>query len=238
MDEQVNSPTLSEIPPKSPPMAFQMTSNDALAAPVNPNQSSHMALQSPDYLFSPGTQQKLDYETEDPMQQELQAQIEKQAKALRLQHEAFVIERECWDLERDRLYRRVAALESLLKATSGHRSVSRIAFDNDVLQDSLLMRPSPAKSPTISPYNASQLVQTPLSSQPSPNASTSQRRLSATSNSTSRLPSIAENDAPIAAPSGRRRGSSITRDGAPSCIEIPTLSTVALFDGLTDCEYL
>jgi len=104
-------------------MAFQMTSNDALAAPVDPARSSQMVNHSSEYLFSPGTQQKLDYETDDLLQQELQAQIVKQAKALRLQHEAFVTERECWDMERDRLYRRVAALESLLKAATGHRSV-------------------------------------------------------------------------------------------------------------------
>jgi len=107
--------------PKSPPLAFQMTSNDSLIAPMYPNQQSQMAFQSPQYIFSPGTQQKLEYQLDDPMQQELQAQIQKQAEALRLQHQAFAVERECWDLERDRLYRRVMALESLLKAANGHR---------------------------------------------------------------------------------------------------------------------
>jgi len=103
-------------------MAFQMTSNDTLIAPtMYPNHQSQMAFQSPQYIFSPGTQQKLEYQLEDPMQQELQAQIQKQAEALRLQHQAFAVERECWDLERDRLYRRVMALESLLKAANGHR---------------------------------------------------------------------------------------------------------------------
>jgi len=107
--------------PKSPPMAFQMTSNDSLSAPMYPHQSSQMAFHSPQYIFSPGTQQKLEYHLDDPMQQELQAQIQKQAEALRLQHQAFAVERECWDLERDRLYRRIVSLEGLLKAANGHR---------------------------------------------------------------------------------------------------------------------
>jgi len=113
--------TATSKAPKSPPLAFQMTSNDSLVAPVYSNHQSQMAFQSPQYIFSPGTQQKLEYQLDDPMQQELQAQIQKQAEALRLQHQAFAVERECWDLERDRLYRRVMALESLLKAANGHR---------------------------------------------------------------------------------------------------------------------
>ena len=55
---------------------------------------------------------------------EMQAQLDKQADALRLQHQAFVAEREGWQFERDRLYRRIASLEALLKSTAnGHRSV-------------------------------------------------------------------------------------------------------------------
>lgn len=53
---------------------------------------------------------------------EMQIQIEKQADALRLQNQAFTAERESWQLEKDRLYRRVASLEALLKGTTnGHR---------------------------------------------------------------------------------------------------------------------
>ena len=52
---------------------------------------------------------------------ETQAQLDKQAEALRLQHLAFVAERESWELERERLYRRVAALEALLKTPNGQR---------------------------------------------------------------------------------------------------------------------
>ena len=52
----------------------------------------------------------------------MQAQIDKQAEALRLQHQAFMAERESWQFEKDRLYRRITSLESLLKGTaSGHR---------------------------------------------------------------------------------------------------------------------
>ncbi|KAL1305908.1 hypothetical protein AAFC00_004051 [Neodothiora populina] len=68
----------------------------------------------------------------------MQIQIDKQAEAMRLQHQAFVAERESWQLERDRLYRRIIALESLLKgSTNGH---------------------SPARSPLVSPHSGNTLT--------------------------------------------------------------------------------
>lgn len=56
------------------------------------------------------------------IEMEMQAQLDKQTEALHLQHKAFSAERDSWQLEKDRLYRRIAALESLLKGTAtGHR---------------------------------------------------------------------------------------------------------------------
>lgn len=95
--------------PRSPPMAFEMTSNDALWAPSQ-------ARVSP--LTSPPLSLFLDF---SPSECEMQAQLDKQADALRLQNQAFAAERESWQLERDRLYRRIGALETLLKSASGHR---------------------------------------------------------------------------------------------------------------------
>lgn len=51
----------------------------------------------------------------------MQAQLDKLNEALRLQHQAFVAERESWQMERDRMHRRVTALESLLKSPNGQR---------------------------------------------------------------------------------------------------------------------
>ena len=108
--------------PKSPPLAFQMTSNDTLIAPVDQhNSSTRMTSYSPDGVYSPGTREKLDYGPSRSTHEEMQAQIRRQAEALHLQHAAFAVERDCWDMERDRLYRRITALESLLKTANGHR---------------------------------------------------------------------------------------------------------------------
>ena len=41
--------------------------------------------------------------------------------ALRLQNQAFVAERESWQMERDRMHRRIVALEALLKSPNGQR---------------------------------------------------------------------------------------------------------------------
>lgn len=93
-------------------MAFQTTSNDSLWAPMNP-----MALQSLSQASSPYF---LDA-TLSPNENDMQAQLDKLNEALRLQHQAFVAERESWQMERDRMHRRVTALESLLKSPNGQR---------------------------------------------------------------------------------------------------------------------
>ncbi|KAF1344556.1 hypothetical protein BDV97DRAFT_402339 [Delphinella strobiligena] len=114
--------------PKSPPLAFQTTSNDSLWAPMK-HRSKIASVTSPSDtpIFDAHSTGSWGIEME------MQAQLDKQTEALRLQHQAFSAERDSWQLEKDRLYRRIAALESLLKGTAtGH---------------------SPARSPLVSPHS-------------------------------------------------------------------------------------
>jgi hypothetical protein len=57
--------------------------------------------------------------SESPL--ELQAIIEKQAEVISQLHKAFNVERETWDLERQRFFNRIQALERLLKNGEHHR---------------------------------------------------------------------------------------------------------------------
>jgi hypothetical protein len=59
--------------------------------------------------------------TGSPAENDLQAQLDKLHQALTLQHQAFVAERESWQMERGRMHRRIAALEGLLKSPNGVR---------------------------------------------------------------------------------------------------------------------
>lgn len=102
-------------------MAFQMTSNDALIAPRDYTQPSQMPFHSPDYLNAASASINHEFEITSPMELDLQGQVRKQAEALKLQHQAFVVERECWEMEKGRLYRRIAALETLLRSPKGPR---------------------------------------------------------------------------------------------------------------------
>ncbi|KAF2220193.1 hypothetical protein BDZ85DRAFT_267324 [Elsinoe ampelina] len=165
MSFENESPIAMPKPQKSPPLAFQMTSNDSLVAPSQPTYPSQFRLSAPDYLNNSSATSKLDpYEVTSPMEQDLQSQVRKQMEALRLQHQAFVVERECWEMERERLYKRIASLEGLLKSPKGH---------------------SPARSPVISPFpNDKATTSNPLPA--------SHR---ASNTSSSRLPSIAEHEA-------------------------------------------
>lgn len=102
---------------KSPPLAFEPTPNDALAAPnyddSNTTSPQHRAGSMGPYRYSPSPQNG---ETRD-----LQAVIERQALAMRKLHDAFAVEREAWDLDRARLVGRIASLERLLGARGSHR---------------------------------------------------------------------------------------------------------------------
>ena len=116
--DSIVSPSTCKQRPKSPPLAFQMTSNDALNPPTNHNQ---MSFHSSEHEYSSSRQQKPNWDLPTSMERALQAQIKKQADTLRMQHEAFAAERDCWEVERDRLYRRISSLESLLRSANGHR---------------------------------------------------------------------------------------------------------------------
>jgi hypothetical protein len=107
----LDTPVTKQVPPRSPPLAFQMTSNDALWAPV----SNPMAMQSLSQVSSPY------FLAASPTENDMQAQLDKLNDALRLQNQAFVAERESWQMERDRMHRRIVALEALLKSPNGQR---------------------------------------------------------------------------------------------------------------------
>lgn len=102
--------------PKSPPLAFEKTSNDSLA-PLTASQSSPPEgdadpLSSVMGRFSP---------PRAGSEHEWQVVVDQQAAAIQLLHDAFAAERQCWSLEKDRLYQRIAKLERLLRAGDGYR---------------------------------------------------------------------------------------------------------------------
>jgi hypothetical protein len=119
-----SSPPLAGTPPapkraKSPPMAFERTSNDALAPLVSPpfysgidpflsTSSRTMSPNGSPYGSDPG----------------LQALVHKQAQAMNQLHSAFAVEREVWTMEKAHLYQRISSLEKLLNTNSGHRCVT------------------------------------------------------------------------------------------------------------------
>ena len=123
-------PDVSSSPvkrPKSPPLAFAMTPNDMLHTPKANTHASDPFYRSIDYITSTPGSRSIDLEIQSPLELDLEGQLSKQTEALRLQHQAFAVERECWEMERDRLHRRIAALETLLKSPRGCRSVMRLS---------------------------------------------------------------------------------------------------------------
>jgi hypothetical protein len=100
-------------------MAFERTSNDALAprisppfySGIDPFLSTSSRIMSPNgspYGGDPG----------------LQALVHKQAQAMNYLHSAFAVEREVWALEKGQLYERISSLEKLLNTNSDHRCVT------------------------------------------------------------------------------------------------------------------
>ncbi|KAK3702212.1 hypothetical protein LTR37_015044 [Vermiconidia calcicola] len=120
---------------KSPPLAFEKTSNDALAPRItSPSQGeigSGAAVPSPSAIMG-----RLDTH----LSEGLQIIIDQQANAINKLHDAFAAERQTWTLEKERLYQRIAKLERLLKSGDGY---------------------SPAKSPVLSPYNGGSNITSP-----------------------------------------------------------------------------
>jgi hypothetical protein len=113
---------------KSPPLAFEKTSNDALAPLISPL-TFDFNTGSP---FSPSAVNGGMQRASSGDMATLQRVIDKQAKAIHQVHLAYAAEREAWLAERESLHQRIASLEMLLRADNGH---------------------SPAKSPSISPAN-------------------------------------------------------------------------------------
>ena len=101
-------------------MAFERTSNDALAPIISPPfsynnidpfTSTSSRVMSPNGSAFPGSP-------------DLQALVHKQANAITQLHMAFAAERDSWSYERENLYQRISSLEKLLSMNSGHRCVS------------------------------------------------------------------------------------------------------------------
>lgn len=105
-------------------MAFERTSNDALAPLISPPfsynnidpfTSTSSRVMSPNgsaYSGSP----------------DLQALVHKQANAMSQLHLAFAAEREAWSCERENLYQRIRSLEKLITTNNGHRYVQCLAM--------------------------------------------------------------------------------------------------------------
>ncbi|KAF7188870.1 hypothetical protein HII31_09793 [Pseudocercospora fuligena] len=145
-DSSQPPPPATTTAPKSPPLAFEKTPNDALVPPIAPPPNDGELPKSPSETMG-----RLSPLSESPL--DLQAIIEKQAEAIKHLHKAFAVERESWDLERKRFHNRIASLEQLLKNGEHHRSARLVASPSPPLTMS-----SPAKSPILSPFNGSAIV--------------------------------------------------------------------------------
>jgi hypothetical protein len=102
-------------------MAFERTSNDALAPFISPSfayQNIDPFTSTSSRVMSPNGSV---YGGGSP---DLQAIVHKQSHAMAQLHSAFAAEREAWLMERDNLYQRISSLEKLLITNSAHRCVS------------------------------------------------------------------------------------------------------------------
>ncbi|KAK0247861.1 hypothetical protein LTR91_013865 [Friedmanniomyces endolithicus] len=116
--------------PKSPPLAFEPTPNDALAPLNSSSPGTHTSLESsPQSRTMSGTTST---RAHSAGKVDMQMIVDQQTTALQLLHEAFAAERQVWSMEREQMYQRIASLEQLLKMRDHY---------------------SPAKSPILSPAN-------------------------------------------------------------------------------------
>ncbi|KAK1820811.1 hypothetical protein LTR12_004837 [Friedmanniomyces endolithicus] len=116
--------------PKSPPLAFEPTSNDALAPLSSSSPVAHTSLE-----FSPQSRSMsgiMSPPAHGAGKVDVQMIVDQQTTALQLLHEAFAAERQVWSMEKEQMYQRIASLEQLLKMRDHY---------------------SPAKSPILSPAN-------------------------------------------------------------------------------------
>ena len=115
--------------PKTPPLAFEPTSNDSLLPPVSSLCSQpRLGARSDSNDEMKSCVDRLGLHDDDARR--LQVIVDQQTSLVSKLHETFADERRVWGLERERLHQRVARLEALLKRHGGH---------------------SPAKSPIMSP---------------------------------------------------------------------------------------
>jgi hypothetical protein len=101
-------------------MAFERTSNDALAPRITPPfayQNIDPFTSTSSRIMSPNGSS---YGGSSP---DLQTIVHKQSNAMAQLHSAFAAEREAWMMERDNLYQRISSLEKLLITNSAHRCV-------------------------------------------------------------------------------------------------------------------
>ena len=108
--------------PKSPPLAFAKTSNDALA-PLISHSTYPASSQTTDLGTSSGHSPMDRIGSPGSDKLGLDVVIEQQVMAIQLLHDAFAAERQSWTLERDSLHQRIAALESLLRSGNHYRYV-------------------------------------------------------------------------------------------------------------------
>lgn len=101
-------------------MAFERTSNDALAPRISPP----FTYQNIDPFTSTSSRAMSPNGSAYPGSPDLQALVHKQANAIAQLHLAFAAERDSWSYERENLYQRISSLEKLLSMNSGHRCVS------------------------------------------------------------------------------------------------------------------
>lgn len=104
---------------KSPPLAFEKTSNDSLAPLTSPHSQTAPLTDSAENTLA-----RIMGRLSPPRvseEQDLQVVVDQQAAAIQLLHDAFAAERQAWSLEKDRLYHRIASLEKLLRMGDGYR---------------------------------------------------------------------------------------------------------------------
>lgn len=121
----LSAPTATQKPPKSPPLAFEPTPNDVLM-PLSRGPATmpfyQQSMMTPGSIMSPPIDKIQDTTVSFDSNSDMDILLAKKDEALRLALQAFTVERECWQMEKDHLHRRIANLEALLKASvDGHR---------------------------------------------------------------------------------------------------------------------
>lgn len=117
---QLSAQLAAQKRPKSPPLAFEKTPNDALAPLISPPSDAKPSYRN-FHVTSPPSKGTMGRLHPSEQQEDLQVVVDQQASAISLLHDAFAAERQAWSLERERLYGRIARLEALVRRGEGHR---------------------------------------------------------------------------------------------------------------------